>query len=208
MIIPKFYKTILTLEDTEVNLRNETSVNITCQLIDYNNNPVVNEEVIIKIDGTEVTTENTNSNGMITYTYDCSNLGEGYYTINANEARATFRILYVGDWQELTLASGYTHYQSDNHLSYRRVGNIVEVRGVVKKSGTQSANTNYKKIATLPVGFRPESPIDCQHQGSGENRVEWQVTADGSIQWRDYGTTSNINMPDTAWLNIHFIFSI
>lgn len=212
MIIPNFYKTILTIEDTEINLQSETNINITCKLIDYNNNPVIGEEVTIKIDGTEIATKKTNSNGLIIFTYDCSNLDEGYYIITANEAHISFRVLYVGDWIPLTLASGYATYNqsdtTDNVLKYRRVHNIVEVRGIIRNTSAISANTNYKTVATLPTGFRPNSVIENQNQGSGENRVEWRIDTDGVLAWRYYGTTTNIQMPVTAWLNIHFIFSI
>ena len=212
MIIPNFYKTVLTIEDTEVNLKNETDIDIICKLIDYNNNPIIGEEVTIKIDGTEIATKKTNSNGLIIFTYDCSNLDEGYYTITANEAHISFRVLYVGAWTSLTLASGYATYNqtdtTDNALKYRRVHNIVEVRGVIRNTSAISANSNYKTVATLPEGFRPNSVIENINQGSNENRIEWRIDTNGILQWRGYGTTSNIQMAATSWLNIHFIFSI
>ena len=213
MIIPNFYKTILTINDTEVNLYHESDIDITCQLIDFNGNPVIGQEVDIKVDDTVIITKKTNIHGLITYTYDCSKLDEGYYIINANEAHISFRVLYVGDWTPLKLASGYATYNqtdtTDNVLKYRRVHNIVEIRGIIRNTSAISANSNYKTIATLPEGFRPNSVIENINQGSNENRIEWNINPDsGALSWRGYGTTSNVQMAATSWLNIHFIFSI
>lgn len=211
MIIPNFYKTILTVDDTEVNLYNESSIDITCQLLDFNGNPVIGEEVDIKVDGTVIATKKTNTHGLITYTYDCSSLDEGYYTVSANESHVDFKVLFVSPWFELSLASGYKHYQSDQHLAYRRVGNIVEIRGVVAKSGAITPSGSWVNILStnIPVGYRPYYSQERPQQGSGENRVLWQVSSDGSINWRYYGTTaSNTQMPDNAWLNIYFQYSI
>lgn len=209
MLIKNFYKTILTIPDMEVNLASEQSIDLECQLIDYNGNPVVGEEVTIYIEDLDEFTGQTNQEGKFSITYDCSTLDGGYYNVHANEATGYFRVLFVSGWQTLSLASGYSTYTSgQNILSCRRIEDVVEVRGVLRRSGSVSANSNWKQVATLPEGYRPHKATERPQQGSEENRVAWQIDPSGGLKWRYYGTTSSIAMPDQAWLNIFFNFFI
>ena len=53
-------------------------------------------------------------------------------------------------WITLPLASGITAYNEANTPQYRKIGNLVVIRGTVK--GVIARNT---VIGTLPEGFRP-----------------------------------------------------
>lgn len=53
-------------------------------------------------------------------------------------------------WITLPLASGITAYNEANTPQYRKIGNLVVIRGTVK--GVTARNT---VIGTLPEGFRP-----------------------------------------------------
>ena len=54
------------------------------------------------------------------------------------------------DWITLPLAEGIVAYNEANTPQYRKIGNLVAIRGTVK--GVTARNT---VISTLPEGFRP-----------------------------------------------------
>lgn len=101
-------------------------------------------------------------------------------------------------WTDIPLASGYIANSGFGYKpQYRKIGDRVELRGVVAKSGGAALATALTTIATMPTGFRPPSgggeasavvyaivPI------SGTGQARWQVNGDGTLQLQANGSTT------------------
>lgn len=111
-------------------------------------------------------------------------------------------------WQPLTYVSGYQNYDSKNRLEIRRVGKLVEIRGVFKPTAPKTASLSSVQFATIPSGYRPSTQIRTAiGQGPGMNRFLVRVNTNGDLRWGRYGTTSSINLP-VAWLSVHITYMI
>ena len=96
-------------------------------------------------------------------------------------------------WQYPTaLGEYFKQYgsSSDNTVKYRKVGKIVEVRGIVTyndaSSDTLYGGTDIQSIFTLPYGYRPSTPIYAVCHGSGA--VTWllSVKPNGEVGFSRY----------------------
>lgn len=103
-------------------------------------------------------------------------------------------------WINLTLTSDFTAYNSNNAPKYRKIGNIVTLRGAVKPTDEITGSSGYTIIANLPTGFRPSGDNVYVCQGSGMNRWTLAVSSNGDIGVERYGTTAIANIPTNAWL--------
>ena len=92
--------------------------------------------------------------------------------------RSRLATLEGGAWESLTLSASWVNYGSGyGSARYRKIGNRVQVAGLIK-SGTTTVGTT---IATLPVGFRPSSQeIYTAHNGTSGARA-LQVGTNGTI---------------------------
>ncbi len=112
-------------------------------------------------------------------------------------------------WQALTFSSGYANYNSTEPLQIRKIGNFVEIRGIIKPTAQKTASTSAVQFATIPTGYRPTYTFRTTiAQGSGMNR--WHLTAetDGRLCWSRYGITSSVNLPSGAWLCVYMTYMI
>lgn len=94
--------------------------------------------------------------------------------VNANTA--DLAALKPGAWIQATMQNGWTHF-AGQPISYRKVGDVVSIRGRASGSATWVA------IFTLPVGYRP--PYDVIFAVGGVNS-SWftttvQVAATGIV---------------------------
>ena len=121
---------------------------------------------------------------------------------------------WTGGWIYPTLGSDFAMYGTDesaNKTRYRRDGRLVEVRGIVKpavdlpKDG--DGNTAIYPIFTLPVGYRPSSPIYAICQGSGNCTWLLRVNNNGEVGFSRYrnGDTS-LTASAGAWLPFQVTF--
>lgn len=78
-------------------------------------------------------------------------------------------------WTPLTLANGWTAYDSGRVPAYRKVGDVVSLRGTVKPGTTTT-------IATLPVGFRTPLTVQAWPVDSDATKTTALALADGRIQ--------------------------
>lgn len=82
-------------------------------------------------------------------------------------------------WINATLTSSWTNYGAPySGAAYRRIGNVVYLRGLVKDGLFGSANP----IMTLPVGFRPNNGVassDLILNGTGSSRAP-SISGDGA----------------------------
>ena len=100
---------------------------------------------------------------------------------------------WYGAWQTLDPSDEFSIYgegtESDvawNGIRYRKVGGIVEVRGVVTPKADIAYNTDFHLICTLPEGYRPDRPLYVICQGSGTCVWLLQVSHEGKVQFGRY----------------------
>ena len=64
------------------------------------------------------------------------------------------------EWQDIPLLSGWSNYATGYVTPQCRklVGNLIEVRGTIKKSSAAVPN---EVVATLPVDYRPPATQQC-----------------------------------------------
>ena len=109
-------------------------------------------------------------------------------------------------WKNLTLASDFKLY-TNSSARYRKIGNLVELRGVI--APTKSISADSLTVAfTLPSGYRPSSLVSDICQGSGSNRWLLSIEASGNAVVSRYGITEYIAIPTTAWLPFHAIYCV
>lgn len=111
-------------------------------------------------------------------------------------------------WKEATLNSNFTSYTTGTTPEYRKIGNIVEIRGSVKPTSEIIGSTTGITIFTLPTGFRPTKDILEVCQGSGRNVWLLHIKTSGAVTIARYGTTSVENIPTSAWLSFNKTFMI
>lgn len=113
-------------------------------------------------------------------------------------------------WNNATLTSGFKNYggSSSNAPQYRKVGGVVEVRGILSPTTALEASNTGVTMFTLPSGFRPSRNTYAICQGSGRNVWLLSVTTGGEVQVSRYGTTGNASIPTSAWLVLNITFTV
>jgi len=166
---------------------------------DYINNILTSE-----IDGKFATDEQniaTNTQNIATNTQNIATNTQNISDIQTNIADT--------GWQEATITNNNFKKYSDldiNSPKYRRIGNIVELRGVLQAVNKIPANASPTYFLTLPEGYRPSSNIFRICQGSSTNRWLLTIEHDGRVGISRYGTTSMIDIAVGAWLPFNEIF--
>ena len=123
-------------------------------------------------------------------------------------ALPTQPVLSDTGWIEATLSSAFANYYTDQTVQYRRVGQVVEIRGAVKPTA-QIAAGGTGVIFTLPEGFRPSRQINKLQQGTDSNIWLMTVGIDGTVQLARYRTGSTANaIATTVWLNVPITFTV
>lgn len=119
--------------------------------------------------------------------------------------------LLDGGWQycNTTMGDDFTLYNNDDtsQLRYRKIGKIVEVRGVVKPVTALAGSNEHHLICTLPSGYRPSYQIQQRCQGSGINTWLLTIQPGGNVNFSRYGTTDFVEAGTTTWLPFQAIFS-
>lgn len=104
--------------------------------------------------------------------------GSSTYGVRVDSARVADSCTDSG-WITATLVNGFTH-NANFPLRYRKVGNIVYVKGTVDRTTPPAINV---VITTLPAGFRPSL---------GETHLElWITNADFTSALRTIGLTTS-----------------
>ena len=111
---------------------------------------------------------------------------------------------WFGGWIYPNIESEFAVYASDGVSSRpccRKDGRVVEVRGIVKPAVDIAGGTEMHTIITVPVGYRPNSPIYTICQGSGNCTWLLRVNTNGTVDFSRYRngdatTTASVG----AWL--------
>lgn len=120
---------------------------------------------------------------------------------------------WYGEWKmaDLTKSGNFTNYYANGSEApkYRRVGELVEIRGTVKPTADIAYSTDYTTIFTLPRGYCPGTCVFTLCQGSGHCVWLMRVDTDGNVgltRYRngDVSTTATT----TVWLPFHCTFLV
>lgn len=137
---------------------------------------------------------------------------DGNSTTNAPSVHAVNNKInsLVGDidtWHEITeLTSDFKIYEGAGPIQYRKVGNVVEVCGVLAPVGTLPGSTSAVVMFTLPEGYRPNINRYFVCQGSGTNKWVLTVYPSGSVGFSRYGVTETIDCTSDRWLPFNVMF--
>lgn len=96
---------------------------------------------------------------------------------------------WFGGWIYPTIGSEFEVYASDGVGSKpgcRKDGRVVEVRGIVKPVVDIAGGTDMHTIITVPVGYRPNSPVYTICQGSGNCTWLLRVSTNGTVDFSRY----------------------
>ena len=147
--------------------------------------------------------------------------GDGVAFGKTAELRGTADFKYKGrfrnnftvdsEWINLTLNDDFKCYNDDeaNHPKYRVCGNVVTVTGSVSPLVAYTSSTTCVVFASgIPSQYRPKIGHVFVCQGSGMNRWECQVKANGDLTVARYGITEATTVPNTAWLTFTCTYQI
>ena len=134
------------------------------------------------------------------------------YLVDGTNVPSGTWVIASGDsgWITATLSSSfvpYGNYAADTP-KYRKIGNIVEIEGIVSPSSEISDSSVPTTVFTLPSGYRPTRTRNAVCQGSWSNKFLLRVEVTGDVQISRYGTTSFDPIPTTAWLPFNMTFFI
>ena len=115
---------------------------------------------------------------------------------------------YDTGWQNITNFGSNIACASNYHCRYRRVGKVVDLRGVITASAaidTTSSSTFYK-IFTLPSGYRPADPLYriCGDLGSGKYWL-MIINASGNVVIARHSSGSAIPINTSLSFSVSFI---
>lgn len=119
---------------------------------------------------------------------------------------------WFGGWIKPTIGSEFAVYASDGVSSTpacRKDGRIVEVRGIVKPAVDIPGGTDMHTIFTLPVGYRPSSPVYTVCQGSGNCTWLLRVNTNGTVDFSRYRNgDATLTASVGAWLPFQVTFIV
>lgn len=92
------------------------------------------------------------------------------------EAQVTALTPVDSGWLDLPLSNGAVAYNTAQKPQYRKIGNHVYIRGVLK-----NVNTFPTTVAQLPEGFRPAQRIIYFIATNGPNTARLELETDGRI---------------------------
>lgn len=109
-------------------------------------------------------------------------------------------------WQNCWLQSGFSNYNTDGScpLQIRKINGVVHLRGQVRRHGAiKPSGESSTPIAQMPGGFAPVYRQNYLCQGSGASKFLLNINPNGYIYISRYNSSSTTNMqiPDQAWLN-------
>ena len=95
-----------------------------------------------------------------------------------------------------------------NRPRFRKIGNLVEIVGVVTPSHTFESGKSYT-IFTLPEGYRPSQARYTLCQGTGNNLWLLGVATNGSVEFSRYRKDASDYYPSAGnWLPFNMTFLV
>ncbi len=123
-----------------------------------------------------------------------------------------------GTWKELLIDTGWVDlgintntfklYNASDPVQYRKVGNMVTIRGVVSPAAQLSGDTGQEMITILPEDCRPSRKFYAVCQGTGINRWLLTITTAGLVSFSRYGADEYGSASTSVWLPFEASFYI
>lgn len=123
----------------------------------------------------------------------------------------TFQDLYSLEMTGIPAGSGWIPYNAtpgtSNYPSAQRMGRVVQLAGAFKNTSQIEAGAENLVMGTLPVGFRPSTPVNFIVQASGTNIYLLTVQKNGQLLmarhrgWQS-GAYQDKPIGVNSWLNI------
>lgn len=210
MIIKNLFNTLITCNSYYVNTESDSTITVTVKCIDFNGMPVSGREINLYYDNSLLTTDSTNTNGEITYNYNCENDTIGMHTFTTDTGGLTqIQVHRDTGWQNVTYKSGYKDYNSGEALKYRVINNIVELKGIFTNNRAVTPGNSNVNFASIPVEYAPTQKVVVLQQGSAAYKFYVIVSTDGNLAWSRYGTTGTTSQADAnSWLNCNMTYII
>lgn len=105
---------------------------------------------------------------------------------------------YTGGYGE-----NFTQYNNEEYakVRYRKIGGMVEIRGVMKPTTIITGSSTQHELFSLPEGYRPDSYMYQRCQADGVRSWLLTISPSGVVSFSRYGNgTSYIDAETTAWL--------
>ena len=211
MIIKNLFNTLITCNSYYVNTESDSTITVTVKCIDFNGMPVSGREINLYYDNSLLTTDSTNTNGEITYSYNCANDSRGVHTFTTDTGGLTqIQIYRDTGWQKPTFKSGYKDYNSSTDpLEYRVINNLVEIRGIFYNNSAVTPGNSNVNFASIPVKYAPTQKVVVLQQGSAAYKFYVIISTDGNLAWSRYGTTGTTSQAAAgSWLNCYAKYTI
>ena len=210
MIIKNLFNTLITCNSYYVNTESDSTITVTVKCIDFNGMPVSGREINLYYDNSLLTTDSTNTNGEITYNYNCENDTIGMHTFTTDTGGLTqIQVHRDTGWQNVTYKSGYKDYNSAEALKYRVINNIVELKGTFTNNSAVTPGNSNVNFASIPVEYAPTQKVVVLQQGSAAYKFYVIVSTDGNLAWSRYGTTGTTSQAAAnSWLNCNITYII
>ena len=159
---------------------------------------VINDNTVIPL--------TTNENGIASYSYTCTE--SGAYKFTAGNSNLFINVRYKTDWEKVTFKKGYSDYNYSTSVYVRRIGDVVEIQGIVKITENKSATTTKIPFATIPNKYCPSKSVNVMQSGKGKNVYVLTIQTNGDVCWSRYGTTSSVGVNANDFLYVHATWTI
>lgn len=159
---------------------------------------VINDNTVIPL--------TTNENGIASYSYTCTE--NGVCKFAAGNSNLFINVRYKTDWEEVTFKTGYSAYDSATSVYVRRIGDVVEIQGIVKFTANHSATTTKTPFATIPAEYAPSKNVEVMQLGVVKNVYNLTIRPNGEVCWSRYGTTSSVGVNANGYLYVHATWTI
>ena len=167
------------LSASDYNPQIDSSVTITAIVKDMSGNPKENESVTLYCNGTSLSTGITNSNGVVTFTYTCSDWGMQDFSINQTHCQ-----IYVDGWRVIagSLNTTFAFLRNKTHGRFLLMG----------WAYPYSHNTTWQKFGTgnYAQTIRPKATVNMRNSG---DTARWYIDSDGNVKWKAISGTIAAN---------------
>lgn len=105
---------------------------------------------------------------------------------------------YTGGYGE-----NFTQYNNEEYATarYRKIGGMVEIRGVMRPTTTIAGSSTQYELFTLPEGYRPDSYMYQRCQADSVRSWMLTISPSGVVSFSRYGNgTSYVDATTSAWL--------
>ena len=116
------------------------------------------------------------------------------------------------DIDQQSLQSGFTKYSEAYKPEVRKIGKVVHIRGVLKKTSNTGALTNLNDggfVFILPSGYEPSKTENFLMKGNGTANFLLQISKNGTCGIQRYvSNNQEVNIPINAWLPLSCTYFI